>query len=77
MCSPHEEGNLVQETFLQVYKGDRRRFASPLALAALGELKLVEIVEVLGPPEGMVRRRIHTARATLRQELLEQKVKKP
>jgi RNA polymerase sigma-70 factor (ECF subfamily) len=49
------------------------KLRQPLALAALGELKLVEIAEVLGLPEGTVRRRIHTARATLRQELIERK----
>jgi RNA polymerase sigma-70 factor (ECF subfamily) len=40
----------------------------PLALAALGELKLVEIARILGLPEGTVRRRIHTARQKLKQE---------
>jgi RNA polymerase sigma-70 factor (ECF subfamily) len=135
--SPHEAEDVVQETFLQVYKGNRwkrledergylarvawrlavrqrklrtreeelspethsrkaspeqlamdrqleswlhgridalpEKLRQPLALAALGELKLVEIAEVLGLPEGTVRRRIHTARATLRQELMERK----
>ncbi|MGD0741621.1 MAG: RNA polymerase sigma factor [Terracidiphilus sp.] len=45
----------------------------PLALAALGELKLVEIAKILGLPEGTVRRRIHDARTRLRQQLNEQK----
>ena len=49
------------------------KLRQPLALAALGELKLVEIAKVLGLPEGTVRRRMHTARARLRQELMEQK----
>jgi RNA polymerase sigma-70 factor (ECF subfamily) len=49
------------------------KLRQPLALAALGELKLVEIAEILGLPEGTVRRRIHTARARLRQELMERK----
>lgn len=135
--SPHEADDVVQETFLQVYKGNRWRriedergylarvawrlavrqrklrmredelspetrsrkaspeevamdrqleswlhgridalpekLRQPLALAALGELKLVEIAEVLGLPEGTVRRRIHTARTRLRQELTERK----
>jgi RNA polymerase sigma-70 factor (ECF subfamily) len=43
----------------------------PLALAALGELKLVEVAKTLGLPEGTVRRRIHTARQKLKQELRE------
>jgi DNA-directed RNA polymerase specialized sigma24 family protein len=33
----------------------------------------VEIAKVLGLPEGTVRRRMHTARARLRQELMERK----
>jgi DNA-directed RNA polymerase specialized sigma24 family protein len=36
-------------------------------------LKLVEIAEVLGLPEGTVRRRIHDARQKLRHELMERK----
>jgi RNA polymerase sigma-70 factor (ECF subfamily) len=44
------------------------KLRQPLALAALGELKLVEIAVILGLPEGTVRRRIHTARARLRLE---------
>jgi RNA polymerase sigma-70 factor (ECF subfamily) len=135
--SPHDAEDVVQETFLQVYKGNRWRqiedergylarvawrlavrqrklavreqelspetrsrraspeelamdrqleswlhgridalpekLRQPLALAALGELKLVEIAKVLGLPEGTVRRRMHTARARLRQELAERK----
>jgi len=47
------------------------KLRQPLALAALGELKLVEIAKILGLPEGTVRRRIHTARQKLRQELKE------
>jgi RNA polymerase sigma-70 factor (ECF subfamily) len=41
----------------------------PLALAATGDLKLVEIARLLGLPQGTVRRRIHDARARLRQQL--------
>jgi len=44
------------------------KLRQPLALAALGDLKLVEIAVILGLPEGTVRRRIHTARARLRLE---------
>lgn len=40
----------------------------PLALSALGELKLVEIAKILNLPEGTVRRRIHSARQLLRQQ---------
>ena len=40
----------------------------PLALSALGELKLVEIAKILNLPEGTVRRRIHSARQRLRQQ---------
>jgi RNA polymerase sigma-70 factor (ECF subfamily) len=49
------------------------KLRQPLALAALGELKLVEVARVLGLPEGTVRRRIHTARQKLKQELKERK----
>jgi RNA polymerase sigma-70 factor, ECF subfamily len=49
------------------------KLRQPLALAALGELKLVEIAAVLGLPEGTVRRRIHTARQKLKEELMEWK----
>jgi RNA polymerase sigma-70 factor (ECF subfamily) len=49
------------------------KLRQPLALAALGELKLVEIARVLGLPEGTVRRRIHDARQKLRHELMERK----
>jgi RNA polymerase sigma-70 factor (ECF subfamily) len=48
------------------------KLRQPLALAALGELKLVQIAGILGIPEGTVRRRIHTARQKLKLELLEQ-----
>jgi RNA polymerase sigma-70 factor, ECF subfamily len=41
----------------------------PLVLAALGELKLVEIARMMGLPEGTVRRRIHEARARLKEQL--------
>jgi len=41
----------------------------PLALAALGELKLVEVAKMLGLPEGTVRRRIHSARQILKQQM--------
>jgi RNA polymerase sigma-70 factor (ECF subfamily) len=41
----------------------------PLALAALGDLKLVEIAVMLNLPEGTVRRRIHTARQKLKEQL--------
>ena len=49
------------------------KLRQPLALAALGELKLVEVARILGLPEGTVRRRIHTARQKLRQEMMERK----
>jgi DNA-directed RNA polymerase specialized sigma24 family protein len=49
------------------------KLRQPLALAALGELKLVEVAAVLGLPEGTVRRRIHTARQLLKQQMLERK----
>ena len=49
------------------------KLRQPLALAALGELKLVEVAGVLGLPEGTVRRRIHTARQRLKRELMERK----
>jgi RNA polymerase sigma-70 factor (ECF subfamily) len=49
------------------------KLRQPLALAALGELKLVEIAKILGLPEGTVRRRIHTARQKLKQELAERR----
>jgi RNA polymerase sigma-70 factor (ECF subfamily) len=45
------------------------KLRQPLALAALGELKLVEIAQILGLPEGTVRRRIHTARQKLKEQL--------
>lgn len=44
------------------------KLRQPLALAALGELKSVEIAGVLGIPEGTVRRRIHSARQILREQ---------
>jgi RNA polymerase sigma-70 factor (ECF subfamily) len=49
------------------------KLRQPLALAALGELKLIEVAGVLGLPEGTVRRRIHTARQRLKRELMEWK----
>jgi RNA polymerase sigma-70 factor (ECF subfamily) len=49
------------------------KLRQPMALAGLGELKLVDIAGVLGLPEGTVRRRIHTARQKLKQELLARK----
>ncbi|MGA2851506.1 MAG: sigma-70 family RNA polymerase sigma factor [Terracidiphilus sp.] len=49
------------------------KLRQPLALAALGELKLVEIAKILGLPEGTVRRRIHTARQRLKLELAERR----
>ncbi len=52
------------------------KLRQPLALAALGELKLVEVAKILHLPEGTVRRRIHTARQKLKQELLDQKLLK-
>lgn len=45
------------------------KLRQPLALAALGELKMTEIAALLGLPEGTVRRRIHDARARLKREL--------
>jgi RNA polymerase sigma-70 factor (ECF subfamily) len=53
------------------------KLRQPLALAALGELKLVEVAGVLGLPEGTVRRRIHSARQRLKRELMEWKGRKP
>ncbi|MGA9672968.1 MAG: sigma-70 family RNA polymerase sigma factor [Terracidiphilus sp.] len=41
----------------------------PLVLTATGDLKQVEIARLLGLPEGTVRRRVHDARARLRQKL--------
>jgi RNA polymerase sigma-70 factor (ECF subfamily) len=63
------------ETWLHV-RIDRlpEKLRQPLALAALGELKLVEIAAILGLPEGTVRRRIHTARQKLKQELAERRM---
>jgi RNA polymerase sigma-70 factor (ECF subfamily) len=52
------------------------KLREPLALAALGDVKLVEIAAILGLPEGTVRRRIHTARKKLREELLERAERK-
>lgn len=49
------------------------KLRQPLALAALGELKMVEIARILKLPEGTVRRRIHDARVRLRQQLNEKK----
>lgn len=49
------------------------KLRQPLALAALCELKLVEVAKILSLPEGTVRRRIHTARQKLRQELEKRK----
>jgi RNA polymerase sigma-70 factor (ECF subfamily) len=49
------------------------KLRQPLALAALGELKLVEIARILGLPEGTVRRRIHTARQKLKPEWTERR----
>jgi RNA polymerase sigma-70 factor (ECF subfamily) len=49
------------------------KLRQPLALLAVGDLKLVEIAEMLGLPEGTVRRRVYTARQKLRQDLLEQR----
>lgn len=45
----------------------------PLVLAAMDELKLVEIARMLELPEGTVRRRIHDARAKLKEKLRERK----
>jgi RNA polymerase sigma-70 factor, ECF subfamily len=49
------------------------KLRQPLALVALGDLKLVEVAAILGLPEGTVRRRIHTARQLLKQQMMEQK----
>lgn len=49
------------------------KLRQPLALAALGDLKLVEVAAILGLPEGTVRRRIHTARQLLKQQMMERK----
>jgi RNA polymerase sigma-70 factor (ECF subfamily) len=53
------------------------KLRQPLALAALGELRLVEVAGVLGLPEGTVRRRIHSARQRLKRELMEWKGRRP
>ena len=53
------------------------KLRQPLALAALGELKLVEVAKILGLPEGTVRRRIHSARQRLKLELMEWEGRKP
>jgi RNA polymerase sigma-70 factor, ECF subfamily len=45
----------------------------PLVLAAIGELRLVEIARMMELPEGTVRRRIHDARAKLKEKLRERK----
>jgi RNA polymerase sigma-70 factor, ECF subfamily len=45
----------------------------PMVLAALGDLKMVDIARMLDLPEGTVRRRIHDARATLKGKLREGK----
>lgn len=47
------------------------KLRQPLVLAALGDLKLVEIANILDLPEGTVRRRVHEARNRLREELSE------
>ena len=47
------------------------KLRQPLALAALGEWKLTEVAQILGLPEGTVRRRIHSARNRLREQLAE------
>jgi RNA polymerase sigma-70 factor (ECF subfamily) len=49
------------------------KLRQPLALAALAELKLVEVARILGLPEGTVRRRIHSARQRLKRELMKWK----
>lgn len=49
------------------------KLRQPLVLAAMGELKLVEIARMLKLPEGTVRRRIHDARAKLKEKLGGQK----
>lgn len=52
------------------------KLRQPLALAALGDLKLVEVAAILGLPEGTVRRRVHTARQMLKQQMMERKGEK-
>jgi RNA polymerase sigma-70 factor (ECF subfamily) len=49
------------------------KLRQPMVLVAVGELKLVEIARMLDLPEGTVRRRIHDARATLKEKLRERK----
>jgi RNA polymerase sigma-70 factor (ECF subfamily) len=49
------------------------KLRQPLALSALGELSSPQIAGILAIPEGTVRRRIHTARQTLRRQLHERK----
>jgi DNA-directed RNA polymerase specialized sigma24 family protein len=46
---------------------DKLRY--PLVLMAAGDLSQVEIARLLSLPEGTVRRRMHDARARLRQKL--------
>jgi RNA polymerase sigma-70 factor (ECF subfamily) len=45
------------------------KLRQPLALTALGEFSGPQIAALLGIPEGTVRRRIHTARQILRQQM--------
>lgn len=49
------------------------KLRQPLVLAAIGDLKLVEIARMLDLPEGTVRRRIHDARVKLKERLRERK----
>jgi RNA polymerase sigma-70 factor (ECF subfamily) len=79
LCSPAanpEESAIDRELEAWLHGAIDRlpeKLRQPLALAALGELKLVEVAGVLGLPEGTVRRRIHTARQKLKQELEKRK----
>jgi len=45
------------------------KLRQPLSLAALGEFTSPQIAEVLGIPEGSVRRRIHSARRILKKQM--------
>jgi RNA polymerase sigma-70 factor (ECF subfamily) len=49
------------------------KLRQPMVLAAMSELKLVEIARMLDLPEGTVRRRIHDARTTLKEKLRERR----
>jgi len=67
-----EEAAMERERQVWVHSAIDRlpeKLRQPLVLAALGELKLVEVARILRLPEGTVRRRIHSARQRLKQEM--------